>query len=209
MAQNFKGDEKELKIQAVMDTLLDLTDAALDDFYSQGFNASPFLLEMYDSKRMPFSERVTRDSFVEFIKQVLTNFPFTGTFEVYLSILTAIFGVDSEIRFTVPTPGKLAIDVEAVANSTFDLIGREFVSGSYVYFDMIDSDGDTFLLRGVSGIDTEYQLSLLFSEIMPAGIVPAITLGFYDISDFAYDDTVGDEIETDDGYGIIFVEGGA
>jgi hypothetical protein len=110
MVQNFKGDSTELKMQAVATPLLDLTEAALNDFYAGGFDSSPFLLAMYDDGRIPFSERITRDSFVEFIKNTLANFPFTGTFEIYLAVLKAIFGEESEIRFTVSAPGKLSIN---------------------------------------------------------------------------------------------------
>ena len=208
MTQNFKGDATELKMQAVPSPLFDLTNASLDDFFADGFNASEFLLAMYDDGRMPFSERITRDNFVEFIRQALENFPYTGTFEVYLTILRSIFGEESEIRFYVNTPGALEIDVEAVPDATFVFIGREFVDGAYTFFDMITQDGlDTLVFRGIVGIDTEYELNLLFSELMPAGITPAITLGFFEISDWVDDDD--DFIEDDDGLGIIFVEGGA
>lgn len=207
MVQYFKGDPKELKMKAVADPLFDLTDATLDDFYQGGFESSPFLLAMYDDLRVPFSERITRDSFVEFVKNTLSNFPFTGTFEIYLAVLTSIFGTESEIRLTVPSPGKLAIDVEAVSNSTFTFLGREFVNGAFQFFDVTDSDGDTFIFRGILGIDTEYELGLLFSELMPAGIIPQITLGFYSISHFVDDD--GDSITDDSGLGIIFEEGAA
>lgn len=207
MIQNFKGDSTELKMQAVADPLLNVTDAALNDFYSGGFDASPFLLAMYDDGRMPFSERITRETFVDFVRQALANFPFTGTFEIYLLILKSIFGENAEIRFEIPAAGKLSIDVEAVANSEFTFLGREFISGHFEFFDMIDDEGDTLILRGVVGIDTEYELNLLFSEIMPAGISPDITLGFFEISDFAGE---GDDlIVTEEDFGIIFIEGGA
>jgi hypothetical protein len=207
IVQNFKGDAIELKMQEVANPLFDLTNIALDEFYEGGFEANEFLLMLYDESRMPFSERINRDAFVPFVKQALINFPVIGTFEVYLFILVSIFGADSEIRFYVTDAGKLEIDVEAATNSEFTFIGRQFVDGSYEFFDMIDSEGDTLILRGVAGIDTEYELNLLFSEIMPAGITPAITLGFFDISDFVDDDD--DFITDDDDTGIIFVEGGA
>jgi hypothetical protein len=206
MVQNFKGDSTELKMQAVVDPLFEVTNAALDDFNEGGYDAAPFLLAMYDDGRMPFSQRVKREYFVEFVRQILANFPFTGTFEVYLRVLEAIFGVDSEISFTVPAPGKLSIDIEAVANSTFTFIGREFVSGAFEFFDIGTSGGDTIILRGVSGIDTAYELNLLFSEVMPIGVVPNITLGFYEISDWVNESN--DFMVDEDDLGIIFVEGG-
>lgn len=207
MVQNFKGDASELKMQDVGNPILDLTDAALDDFYINGFDASPFLLMLYDEGRMPFSERINRDAFVDFVKQALINFPVIGTFESYLFVLKAVFGENTEIRFTVTGPGLLSIEVEAVANTEFQFVAREFVSGAYVYYEVIDFEGDLLIFRGVAGIDTEYELVLLFSEIMPAGITPDISLAFVVISDWEDDD---DNLITDDyDNGIIFVEGEA
>lgn|SRR5678815_3823223 len=187
--QNFKGDSLELKFQAVGNPVFDLANTALDDFYANGFDASPFILMLFDEGRMPFSERIPRDAFVPFVRQALKNFPITGIFENYLFVLRSIFGDLSEINFLVPAPGKLEIDIAAISNTTFDFIGREFSGGMYTFFDMIDSDGDTLEFRGIPGISTEYELNLLFSEMMPAGIVPIIALTFYGYFDFiAYDD---------------------
>ena len=213
MSQNFKGDPTELKMQAVVDPLLDVTDVSLDEFYSDGFESTPFLLAMYDDKRMPFSDRINRDAFVDFVKQAFKNFPVTGTFESYLLLLSQIFGSNSEVVFSVPAAGKLGIDIAAISSSEFDFIGREFVGGVFSYFDMIDSDGNILTFRGVPGIDTEYELALLFSEIMPAGIFPIISLSFYGyyffVADADGDDTLYDMVDYN-GDQIIFREiGGA
>lgn len=179
MTQNFKGDTTELKMRAVAEPLLDLTSSSLNDFYEGGFDSTPFLLAMYDDKRMPFSERIPRDAFVDFVRQAFANFPVTGTFESYLLILRSVFGEASEINFVIPTAGKLEIDIAAIANSEFQFIGREYSGGAFTFFDMIDDEGNLLTFRGVPGIDTEYKLQLLFSEIMPAGITPEIALTFY------------------------------
>lgn len=178
IAQNFKGDAEELKMRAVVDPLLDLTNTALDQFYLNGFNCDAFLLMLYDANRMPFSQRIGRDAFIQFIKEALVNFPSIGTFESYIFILRAVFGIDSDITFEVTAPGKLSIAVDAYSEVTFDFIGRDLVAGVYSYFDMITFEGDGLVLRGIAGIQSEYELNLLFAEIMPAGIVPTITLDF-------------------------------
>lgn len=176
--QLFKGDATEIKMKAVMDPVFDLTNTGLDDFYQNGFDCATFLLELYDADRMPFSERINRDAFIQFIKLALTNFPVIGTFESYIFILTSIFGVDSDVTFDVTAPGKLSISVDAYSEVMSDFIGRELTDGVYSYFDMLTSDMDELQFRGISGIQTQYELQLLFSEIMPAGIIPTITLNF-------------------------------
>lgn len=178
MVQNFKGDILEQKMRAAAEPVLDLTNLALDDFYVNGFDSTPFLLKLYDDKRMPFSNRIPRAAFVDFVRQALRNFPVTGTFETYIFVLKSIFGPDTGIYFDIPDPGKLEIDIEAIANTEFDFIGREFVDGEYEFFDMVDYDGSILTFRGVPGISNEYELNLLFSEIIPAGISPTILLEF-------------------------------
>jgi hypothetical protein len=176
--QKFKGDALELKIEAIGNPLFDVLDGALQDFYLNGFECNAFILMLYDEKRIPFWNRITRASFVSFIKETFKNFPFIGTFEVYLFILVAIFGPDAEIEFAIPDPGKLSITVNAVADLEFDFVVREFVDGEYVFYNLVDDDGDQIIFIDVLGINTEYELKLLFAEIMPCGISPDITLGF-------------------------------
>ena len=209
MTQNFKGDALELKMQAVANPVFDLTNAALNDFYENVFQCGAFLLMLYDDSRMPFSARIPRAAFVEFIKQALENFPVTGSFESYLFVLGAVFGSESEIVFTVPAAGKLEIDVLAISSSTFDFIGREYEDGAYTFVDMVDDLGNTLTFRGLPGIETEYELDLLFSEIMPCGITPTISLAFYSKYDFIAEEgaDVYDMIDHDDNQ-IIFIEMG-
>ncbi len=203
--QNFKdNDALELKFQAAGEAPMSICGSALDEFYANGFDSSPFLLMLYDEGRIPFSNRINRDAFVDFIKQALDKFPFTGTFDTYLFILYNIYGAESEIRFYVDAAGTLAIDVEANVNSEFQFVAREFNDGAYEFFNMTDNTGDRLIFRGVAGISTEYELNLLFAEIMPAGIAPTITLGFFEISDWADDE--GFYMTDDDDTGIIFVE---
>lgn len=209
MVQLFKGDPVEIRMKSVADPVIDLTDSALDEFYAQGYDASPFLLAMYDDGRMPFSERIARDAFVDFVKKAFMNFPVTGTFEAYISILTEIFGPGTQIFFTVPAPGKLRIDINAISSSEFEFIGREFVGGAYEYFNIVDDLGNMLIFRGIPGIDTDYELRLLISEIMPAGITPDINLTFFNYSTFVADADGDDtlyEVIDDNGDQIVFWE---
>lgn len=203
--QNYKGDDLELKMEAVGATPLSLTEVALDEFYAGAYECSPFLLMLYDEKRIPFWNRIKRNVFVDFIKQALVNFPVTGTFEAYLFVLRQIFGEDTEIIFDVPFPGKLAIAVNVSASLEFEFIAREFVSGAYVYYNVVDYDDNFIVFRGIPGIDNEYDLKLLFSELMPIGITPDVSLTFYSFFSFITDPDE-DFVVTEDDDNIIFRE---
>lgn len=207
--QTFKNDIAEQKMHASGAPAFDLVSRALDEFYQGGETCDAFLLMLYDSGRMPFSQRIKREVFVSFIKKALANFPQIGSFESYLFILREVFGVESDIFFEVPAPGKLNLFVNAVSDITFDALGRELNDGVYSFFDIGTQGAETIVFRGLSGIETEHDLSLLFSEIMPAGIFPDIALEFYSRSVFTGEDETGVFDLIDHlGNQLIFVETG-
>lgn len=182
----------------------DVVEAALDEFEQGGKTCEPFLLMLYDSGRMPFSERIPRETFAAFFREALERFPFTGTFEAYIFILEKIFGEGSSVLFQVPAPGKLEMLVNAASSIEFNFIVKEFVLGSGVESNLVDSDGSQITFRGISGIDSEYKLNLLLAEMIPAGIYPDVTLSFFSVYNLVTDEN--NSIFTDIGDQIIAVE---
>lgn len=195
-------------MEAAAKPAFDVCSTSLTEFNNGSYEASPFLLMLYDEGRMPFSDRVLRDTFVEFFKEALTRFPFTGTFESYVFILRAIFGDSAQILFDVPAPGKLDITVNTELTVSYDFIAREFVGGEYVDSEIIDSGGNNLVFTGISGIDSQYQLQQLLSELVPAGIYLLLTLTNFTLNDFIAEDSGGnfDEIIDSDGNSIVFIE---
>ncbi len=208
MTQNFKGDATELKMQLAASAPFDLCSAALDQFFAGGYDSSDFLLMLYDAGRMPFSDRVPRDSFVSFIAEAIPNFPVTGTFEAYIFILDAIFGDQTEVEFDVPSAGKLEMIVNAAASLDFDFQGREFSDSVYTTFEIVTMDDETIQFTGISGIDSEAELTQLLAELIPAGIWPDIALTFFTLSEFVAEDPVGEFYTVVDWLGnqIVFYE---
>jgi hypothetical protein len=204
ITQKFKGDPIELQMEAVAKPAFVLCSASLSDFAATGYLASPFLLMLYDSGRMPFSDRVPRDAFVTFFKEALGRFPFTGTFESYLFILKAVFGEGSGILFAVPAPGQISITVSAEKTFTFDFIATEFDGTDFVDTALIDQDGKTLAFSGALGIDSAYKLSQFLSELIPAGIFPSLALTFFTLSEFidSGGNVVGDSAQNQ----IVFIE---
>ncbi len=95
----FKGDEDELKFYNAAAPVMDKISDDLDLFFNGAYTASPFILMLYDDKRIPFAERIKRLAFVEFVKEMFSRYSFVGSFESYLFVLRAIFGAESEITF--------------------------------------------------------------------------------------------------------------
>lgn len=202
--QYFKGDDVEKKFDAAGELAFDVTNAALDEFYARGYDASPFLLMLYDERRMPFADRVPRDSFVSFIKEALARFPFTGTFESYIFILQAIFGEGSGVLFNIPAAGKLEIAVNAAASLEFGFQAARLDGGSIVFDDVVDHVENGIVFGGISGIDSEFELQMLLAEIIPAGIFPQITLAFFALFNFVDDSGAG--IVDHLGNQLVFIE---
>jgi hypothetical protein len=203
--QSFKGDALETKMQAVMEPAFSQVGLALDSFEEEGGISDPFLLMLYDEGRVPFSERIGRNVFVSFIKKALENFPFIGNFESYIFILKEIFGPESNIFFEILAPGKLKISIDSAIDVVFDFIGRELVSGDFETFSLTTKDGYSLQFRGILGIDSQYELSLLFAEIMPAGLAP--TVAFFTLYEFFTD--AGDNVLDSFGNQIVFYELGS
>lgn len=207
MTQKFKGDPVELQMEAAGAPAFDITSAALDQFYEGAYDSTNWIIALYDNGRMPFSERVPRDSFVEFYKNALPSFPKTGTFETYILILTAVFGFGSGIQFTVPGPGKLEILVNAANTIPYGFIFQEFIDGEYVISGCVDHDGSHIQFSGISGIDSEAELKQLLSELIPAGVYTEVTLDFFNLFRFIAEDS-GTEysIVDSDNNQIVFIE---
>jgi hypothetical protein len=202
MTQLFKGDQTEQKFENAGRPAFDACTQSKQMFYDEAYTAADFLLMLYDAGRMPFSQRVPRTAFVSFIREAIPNFPFSGTFESYLFILTGIFGGAVEVLFTIPGVGRLQVEVNAGgATVDFDWVAQTFVDGGFVLNNLVTDDGDQLVLSSIVGIETEGQLQALFDELIPAGVQTEITLNFFQLFQWITDGTTftivaqnGDEI---------------
>lgn len=202
--QYFKGDETEKKFDQAGRTMLDAASSGLDAFYNGAYQSGDFLLRMYDDGRMPFADRVPRDSFVSFIKEAIARFPSTGTFEAYIFILRSIFGTGSDVLFNIPAPGKVEISVNAASSIEFGFQAARIDGASVVLDDIVDHSGNGIVFGGISGIDSEHELSLLLSEIIPCGIYPDVTIAFFAL--YSMVDHLDNSIVDHLGNQIVFIE---
>lgn len=210
--QKFKGDDFELQMEEAGKPAFDRCSVALDEFYEGGFTSEDFLLMLYDEGRMPFSDRVPRDTFTRFIRQAIANAPFTGTFESYIFLLKSIFGENTQVLFDVPAAGKLEMEVSASDTIEFGFTAKEYDDdGNVILIDMVTSEGEYLEFLGISGIDTQAELEQLLSELIPVGIWTDITLTLFELSFFTAEDLSGDLNSIIDHLGnqIIFKEPGA
>lgn len=205
--QYFKGNAEERKVDYCGQGAMDLTGLSLDQFYIDAFECTDFLLMLYDEGRVPFSDRVPRAAFVNFLIQCIANANFIGTYESYIFLINGIFGEGSSIFFTETDPGVVTMIISSSATIRFGFVTRELVDGAYEYFDMVTGAGETLEFAGLPGIDSEAELKQLLAEFIPAGIYADITLVIFTTYLFLVEDVDG-ESTINDGAGndIIFFE---
>lgn len=176
MTNFFKGDELELKMYDAAAPALEEIGTFLDEFFEQCYLCKPMGALLYDERRVPLTNAIRREVFIDTFAEIFDAWIFSGTFESYLTVFRKIFTNDAVIEFTVPAPGKLIIDIEAPATQENQFIARVIESGSFVFYDMITQDGDFLVFRGFPGIETEYELNKMLFTMVPAGIYTEISL---------------------------------
>jgi hypothetical protein len=174
--QYFKGDETELKIDAVVEPILSDIEVQLDDFLEGADEAAPLGEVLWDTGRAPLSNAISREIFRLAFRQIFDAFVQVGTFEAYITVFKKIFGDDVVIAFTVPAPGKLGISITAEGVELTDFIARYILDNQYVYDEIIDDEGDNIVFQSIKGFTSQYELEQMLFEMVPGGIFTTISL---------------------------------
>lgn len=174
--QYFKGDETEVKMANCAAPILDICSDDKDDFLAGAYESGPLGDVIYEGGRSPLSNAIDQTIFRASFKQIFDAFVVSGSFESYITVFQKIFGDDVVIEFTVPAPGKLNIDIEAAGVELADLLAREIIDDEYVFYEVIDDEGDNIALQTVKGFQSQYELEQMLHELVPAGIYTEITL---------------------------------
>lgn len=175
--QAFKeNDDIEAKVRAVFSDVFGVVSAQKDLFFDGAYTAFP-LGDVLAATGEPIAsvipENIFRQSF-PMIHQVYTR---PGTFEFYLQLFRKVWGEDADIQFTVPAPGKLEIDVVALAAQAYEAIARIIESDEYVDYNLVTTDDeDQIIFRGTAGLQTQRQAENLVRELHPEGVWVTITL---------------------------------
>ncbi len=176
-AQAFKeNDLTEAKITACFAPLLDEIDLSRDQFNDGAYECFKLGEVLLALDRSPAVGVVSDDVFIQSFFAIHEFFTRPGTFEFYLDIFKNIWGEDVEIEFTVPAPGKLLINIEALDSVPALAIAREIVADVYVNSDIVDHDGDNLIFQTTQGIKTQREADALVRELNPAGIWVDVTL---------------------------------
>lgn len=175
--QNFKAsDTIEKKFENAAKGILDDIGVSLDDFEANGYDADPLGAVIYDNQRAPLSNAIIRNVFLDAFNEIFTSFTFAGSFETYIDIFEKIFGPSVVLTFTVPSAGRLQIEIEASEIEVFDFVVRRIVNNQYVFDNLVTQDSDQIQLRTVKGFETEEEVETMLFETVPQGVFTEITL---------------------------------
>lgn len=177
MTQKFKlNDELEARVASVFDPILTSLGLERVNFYEGAFTAQPLGEVLLNLKRDPMVGVISDEVYVEAFSAIHELFTRPGTFEFYLQLFRKIWGDNVDVEFTVPDPGVLEINIEAVEAISYRFIARRIVDNAYVYEPVIDDEGDNIVFQGTIGLKTQDEVDLLMKEISPANIFTTATL---------------------------------
>ena len=176
--QRYKAtDAIEEKFYQGAAPLFDILSTERDDFFDGAYACFVLGEVLWDSNRSPLSNAIARDIFRTSFEGIFDSFVEVGSFESYISVFEKIFGVDVDIQFTVPAPGKLEIDITAAGIELNNFAARVIESEAYVLYDVITQDGvDEIMFQSIKGFTSQYELERMLFEMVPAGVWTTITL---------------------------------
>lgn len=174
--QNFKGDATELKFRAVAGAVGGALSFQKSQFFDDAYNCYELGSILYDMGRAPLANAIPREIFRESFQTVFEQFLEAGSAESYLTIFRKIFGDAVEVEFTIPGPGKLNIDIQALGVEEYFFGARRVVNNQYVIDELVDDEVDNIVFQTIKGFQSQYELEQMLFEMVPAGIYTQISL---------------------------------
>lgn len=177
MTQFFKSnDELEQKVYSAFSPSTDAMGDELDDFYDSANETYPLGDALYILERDPMAGVILPETFRESFPEIHDQFTRPGVFEFYLNVLSKIWGETADIEFSVPAPGKLNINIEALTLELLTFSARKIEDNTYIFEDILTQSGDTLVFQGTQGIKDQREADALIREIAPQGIYTQVIL---------------------------------
>lgn len=177
MVQFFKEtDDLEKKFYAVTSEAMDVMEAQLNTFFDEAYACFILGEVLYDTGASSISTAMTRDVFRTAFFALFESFVEGGSLESYMTVFRAIFGQDVSVVFSVPNPGHLQINIDALNITEEPFTMRRIVDNVYQYDDLLDSEGEPIMAQVTKGIKTQQDMDILMPEITPEGIFVETTL---------------------------------
>lgn len=176
--QTFKpNDVLESRVASCFVPVVEELNVERDSFHDGAYQAAPLGEALYELGRDPLVGVISVEIYSESFPAIHELFTRPATFEYYLTVFRAIFGENVNVSFTVPSPGKLLINADALDPETFRLLAREIENNSYLYSLLVTTDtAANITASGTQGIKTQSEMNSLIFELSVAGIWTVCTL---------------------------------
>lgn len=176
--QPFKpNDISEPRVAGCLIPILEPLEDERDLFFADAYNAKPLGEVLYELGRDPLVGVITEEIYADSFPAIHELFTRPATFEYYLTVFRAIFGENVNVTFSVPAPGKLLINADALDPETFRILARRIVDDAYLYNLVITTDTEDYITAvGTQGIKTQNEMDALIFELSVAGIWTVCTL---------------------------------
>ena len=113
-------DTLEAKVRQVFLPKLEELGVAHDDFYNGAFESYPLGDVLWETKVDPIAEAIIKDIYRTVYAAIHAMADTPATFEYWIAIFTAVWGETGAVRFVVPAPGKLEINIDGFLMKDFE-----------------------------------------------------------------------------------------
>lgn len=169
-------DLVEKKVRDIALPLLNILSGDRTQFFNEGYVAYPLGDVLFDLRRDPLAGVITKEVYRISFPAIHDLFTRSGTFEFYMDVFRSIWGENVEVVFTIPSPGVLQINVEALDSQTELFMARRVENDVYFFDEVMDHEGDNLVFQGTQGIKTQGEIDALINELHPAGVYVETTL---------------------------------
>ena len=174
--QYFKNDGTELKFYNSARPIMDIVSNQKDIFFDDVFDCKVLGEIIFDSNLSPLTNSIPRDIFRDTFNTLFKTFRSAGSFEGYLDVFRKVFGDSVDVTFTVPSAGRLQIDIVADSIAEENFVAARIEDDAYVYDNVKTQDDDQIVLQSIKGYETQQELEQMLFEMVPHGVFAQITL---------------------------------
>ncbi|MDR2426816.1 MAG: hypothetical protein LBD46_06550 [Endomicrobium sp.] len=163
--QLFRKEKDDISNYKIWKACNDYTLANLRTYFENAYSSQGLGEIIYDGQYIEISKAIRRDIFLQSFDTIMQSLDKTGTFEMLITIIKAIFGADAGITFNMTSPGVLEIDIEQHSSDVSNWIAKDGEN-------IITIDGDNLIFQiFINQIYIDEVINLFNQFLKPAGIV--------------------------------------
>lgn len=175
--QRFKqNDPIERKVTDCFSPMTELIENMRTEFFDGAYTSYGLGEAIFNIGADPMARSSSKETYLESYPAFHELFKKPGTFDFFLGVFRSVWGDDVEVEFSIPTPGHLVINIEALESRADNWTARSIVDNEYIYDNMVDHVGDNLMFQAVNGVKTQQEVDTMMAELSVQGIFTETTL---------------------------------